>query len=445
MAQVYAMVAKPLSMKRHRMMQKSKKTKLRVALTTVAMGFLIAANARADSGLSANQLVELALEASPQIHSMHAQWQAAEHQIQQNYAPADPTFNFSNVDASHGLIGNPASHSLVLNESFQFPGKALLQADEARGTATIARFAYHAAIRDLRAAVETAYYQVLLDQALMDVNGQNIENLHQVLKVSEIAYSTGQAAQSDFIAAEVNLAQAQLQQRQYETSFANDETNLNQLLYRDPGNPLNLDRTMRLDRLALRLQTAVDMAFHARQEILEAALSERNQNTALELAKMEYLPDYQVGYEYDFFIEPGSKPLPNVSRANTISFGFNLPVFFWIHQREDVTSAKYSLEAARSNLKLIRSQTEAAVTQLYRTAQLAYESAQLYRGSLIPLANQEFQVALTAYQSQKIDFLSLSAALQASYTTRASYLQSANQFLAGKVALEQAIGAPLPQ
>ena len=75
------MVAKPLSMKRHRMMQKSKKTKLRVALTTVAMGFLIAANARADSGLSANQLVELAIEASPQIHSMHAQWQAAEHQI----------------------------------------------------------------------------------------------------------------------------------------------------------------------------------------------------------------------------------------------------------------------------------------------------------------------------------------------------------------------------
>ncbi len=422
-----------------------RKVILLMVSAALAMGLAVTSGARAETGLNANQLVELAIESSPQIHSMHAQWQAAEHQIQQNYAPADPTFNFSNIDASHGLIGNPASHSLVLSDNFQFPGKALLQADAARGTATIARFAYQAAIRDLRAAVETAYYQVLLDHALIDVNGQNIENLHQVLKVSEVAYSAGQAAQSDFIAAEVNLAQAQLQQRQYQTSFANDETNLNQLLYRDPGNPLNLDRTMRLDRLDLRLQTAVNMAFHARQEILEAALSERNQNTALELAKMEYLPDYQVGYEYDFFIEPGSKPKPNISRANTISFGFNLPVFFWIHQREDVTAAKYSLEAARSNLKLIRSQTEAGVTQLYRTAQLAYESAQLYRGSLIPLANQEFQVALTAYQSQKIDFLSLSAALQSSYTTRAGYLQSANQFLAGKVALEQAIGAPISQ
>jgi hypothetical protein len=44
-----------------------------------------------------------------------------------------------------------------------------------------------------------------------------------------------------------------------------------------------------------------------------------------------------------------------------------------------------------------------------------------------------------------VDFLTLSAALQASYSTRASYIQNANQFLAGEVALEQAIGAPLPK
>ena len=95
-----------------------------------------------------------------------------------------------------------------------------------------------------------------------------------------------------------------------------------------------------------------------------------------------------------------------------------MPVFFWIHQSEDVKAAQYALEAARSNLKLIRSQTAAAVTQLFRSAQFAYESAQLYKESLIPLANQDFRVALIAYQSSKIDFLTLSAALQASYATR---------------------------
>ena len=53
-----------------------------------------------------------------------------------------------------------------------------------------------------RAAVESAYYQVLLDQALIDVEGQNIENLHQILKVTEIAYQGQQAAQTDFITAD---------------------------------------------------------------------------------------------------------------------------------------------------------------------------------------------------------------------------------------------------
>jgi outer membrane protein, heavy metal efflux system len=415
------------------------------AFVAMIAAFSFPSTTRAQPGLNADQLIEIAIESNPQIRSMRAQWDAAQHQILQNYAPADPIFTYANVDASHGLLNHAATHSHQVTENFQFPGKALLQAEQAQRTAKIARFAYEAAMRDLRATVETGYYQVLLDDALLDLAGQNIENLHQVLKVSEIAYSASQASQTDFILAEVNLAQAQLQQRQYRVNKANDETSLNQLLYREPDNPLNLDHTLRLDRLKLPLQTAVDMASRMRQEILEAALTERNQNTALELARFEYIPDYQVGYSYDQFLQFGAQPLPNVTHGNTLSIGFNVPIFFWIHQSEDVKAAQYSLEAARSNLQLIRSQTAAAVTQLFRTTQFAYESAQLYQQSLIPLANQDFRVGLIAYQSNKIDFLTLSAALQASYATRTSYLQSANQFLAGRVALEQAIGAPLPQ
>ncbi len=414
-----------------------------VVSMTMALGLAIALPVHAE-GLTASQLVELAMESNPQIHSMRAQWEAANHQILQNYAPADPIYTFANIDASHGLFNHAAAHSNSLTGNFQFPGKAVLQADQAQRTANIARFAYEAAIRDLRAGVETSYYQVLLDDALIDIAGNNIENLHQVLKVTQIAYSTGQAAQTDFITAEVNLAQAQLQLRQYRVNKANDETVLNQLLYRDPDNPIKLDHTMRLDRLGLQLQSAVDMAFHARQEILEAALAERNQNTALELARFEYIPDYQVGYSFDQFLQSGAQPLNNVTRGSTLSFRFTVPKFFSINQNEDVQSAQHALEAARSNLKLIRSQTASAVTQVYRSAQFAYESAQLYQESLIPLANQNFQVALIAYQSRKIDFLTLAAALQSSYGTRAAFLQNANQFLAGQVALEQAIGAPLP-
>ena len=104
------------------------------------------------------QLVEVAIEVNPQVRAMKEQWDAAQHQILQNYAPADPTFTYGNLDSSKDF--NAAVHAHSFSESFQFPGKALLQADEAQRSAAIAGLTYEAAIRDLRAGVETAYYQV---------------------------------------------------------------------------------------------------------------------------------------------------------------------------------------------------------------------------------------------------------------------------------------------
>jgi outer membrane protein TolC len=320
-----------------------------------------------------------------------------------------------------------------------------VQADQAKRTAEIARLTFKASLRDTRAAVETAYYQVLLDYALISVNSENIDNLRQVVGVTKAAYAGGQHTQADVINAQIALAQAEVQQRQYETNRANDEASLNQLLFRKPAAPLELDHSIHLQRLEYPLDKAIDLAVQQRQEILEAALTEQNSAAAIKLAQLEYLPSYSIGTEYDTFLEPGTQPEANVRQGWSFTVGFSMPIFFWIHQREDVTSARYSLEAARANLESVKLQTETSVTQLHRSSQLGYEQAQLYADSLIPMARQDFKVSLIAYQSGQIDFLTLSAALQAIYSTRASYVQNANQFLAGVVALEQAMGAPLPK
>jgi cobalt-zinc-cadmium efflux system outer membrane protein len=414
-----------------------------VAFFTSCLIWTAAAWPAGEQPLTAQQLVEAAIEVNPQVRAAREQWEAAQHQILQNYAPAEPTFTYGNLDSSRDF--NAAVHAHSFSESFQFPGKALLQADEAKGTAEIARLTYEAAVRDLRASVETAYYQVLLDEALIGVNAENISNLKQVVGVVQTQYTASQATQADLIGAQLALSQAQLQQRQYETNRANDRVGLNQLLYRKPGSPLNLEQRIQLRRLDLPLDKAIDTATHVRQEILEAALAEKNSTMALKLAQMEYLPDYTLGYEFDYILQPGAQPLPNVTQGHTFSIGFNLPIFFWIHQPEDVRSAEHSLQAARYSMDSVLSQTEATVTQLYQSAQFAYESALQYRGALIPLADKEFRVALIAYQTGKVDFLTLSAALQGAYAARITYLQNANQFLAGEVALEQAMGVPFPR
>jgi outer membrane protein TolC len=65
--------------------------------------------------------------------------------------------------------------------------------------------------------------------------------------------------------------------------------------------------------------------------------------------------------------------------------------------------------------------------------------------TLADRAAGHFEVALTAYQSGKVSFVALAAALRRGYDARVSYLQCANQFVANRVALEQAVGAPLDE
>ncbi|MGC2756118.1 TolC family protein [Candidatus Binatus sp.] len=415
-------------------------------MLAIATGGFLASNARAaDAPLSKDQLVEIAIEANPQVKTARYNWDAAVHSIKQTVAPNDPIFTYSNTDSVSNPFGRPDLHSFGVTESFQFPGKAFHQRDQAIDAAEIAHLMLAATVRDVRAATEISYFQLVLDQASYDLNAENVENLDQVVRVAETAYSASAVQQTDVISAEFNLATARQFGRQYRTAVANDKTALNLELYRPVGSPLAVDQTLKLEALNYPLDALIDRAYAARQEILEAALSQRSANTALYLAKMEYLPDFTAGIGNDQYTLSTAGPQPNKFNYWFSSIGFNVPIFFWLHQNEDVARAKASLAAARSSQDLIRIQTAAAVTTLFRNAQYAYETAILYRDSLIPLARQNLRVALTAYQGGKIDFTTLSTILQSGFAARVNYLQAANQFLAGEVSLEQAIGAPLHQ
>ena len=383
-----------------------------------------------------------------QVKSARYRWDAAVHSIKQTVAPNDPIFTYTNSDSVKNPVGRAALREFNFTETFQFPGKALYQRDQAVRNADIAHLMLAATVRDVRAATETGYFQLVLDGALSEVNAENVQNLDQVVRVTETAYSASTVPQTDVISSEFDLAAARQLQRQYLTAVANDETALNLQLYRPVGEPLSVDRTLKLEALTFPLDALIDRAYAARQEILEAALAERNANTALYLAKMEYLPDFTAGIQYDDYLVPSFAPTSAAGsqpRDWSGIIGFNLPVFFWLKQNEDVVRAKASLQAARSDQALIKIQTAAAVATLFRNAQFGYETAILYRDSLIPLALQNLRVALTAYQGGKIDFVTLSTAVQRLYAARVSYLQASNQFLAGEVSLEQAIGAPLHQ
>lgn len=422
------------------MLMKARKIALAAALIFAVAAF--GNPARAASALSLHQVVEIAVEVNPMVRASRFRWESAQHQIIQNYTPADPQFAFGELDSWRGFLSGSGMHNVTVTQSAQFPGKGLLQGRNAARTAEIARLTQMATVRDVRAQAETDYYQIQLDLALIDLISQNVENLQRVQRVAEIAYTANQVSQGDFINSEFALEAERELLRQQQVTLANDRTTLNILLNRRPDEPLELERGFEMTTLAIGLDDIVARAIAARQEILEAALTEQNQQTAITLAQLEYAPDYTVGFGFDHWLIANFAPKPNHTEDYNFSIAFNLPLFFWA-KNEDIRRARDDLEAAKEDLASIRNQTAGQVTTIYRQALRSRETALLYRDKLIPLAHQAFEVMLIAYQSGKADFTTLIAALRQQTDAQSTYLQAVNQMLASRIALEQAAGGSL--
>lgn len=412
-----------------------------IAVAAVLIAALLG-DARAEEALTVEQVVALALEANPQVRAARYRWESARHQIIQNYTPADPQFAFTDVDSWRGFLYGSGNHNITVTESLQFPGKGILQGRTAQRTAEIAHLTYLAAVRDIRAQAQTAYYQIQLDLALNDLISENVANLELVLNVTKIAYTANLVTQGDFINAKFALEADREQLRQQAVTILNDKTALNILLARRPDEPLEVERKFDLTSLEATLDQVIDRAVRSRQEILEAALTEKNQDTAVTLAQLEYAPDYSIGLGFDHYLVASFAPQPNHTQDWNFIVSFNLPVFFWA-KNEDVTRARQDLGAAREDLESVRLQTQGTVTALYRQILRSRETALLYRNTLVPLARQAFEVMLVTYEGGKTDFTTLISTFRQWHDARSTYLQSVNALLAGKVALEQAAGGSL--
>ena len=408
----------------------------------LVLGSIAVANRSQAEVITLAQATQQAQTLNPQVRAARYRWESAKHQIIQNYTPADPQFSFTDFDSWRGFLAGSGEHNITVTQALQFPGKGLLQGRNARRTAEIARLTYAAAVRDVRAQAQTAYYQIQLDLALNDLIAENVTNLERVLNVTNIAYTANLATQGDFINAKFALEAAREQLRQQAVTIANDKTALNILMDRRPDEPLQVDPKFDLASFETTLDQAIDRAVSSRQEILQAALAEQNQDTAVTLAQLEYAPDYFVGFGLDHWLIASFAPEPTHTQDWNFLVGFNLPIFFWA-KNQDIRRARSDLDAAREDLHSVRIQTAGMVTTLYRQIVRSRQTALLYHGTLIPLAHQAFEVMLVAYQSSKTDFTTLINTFKQLSDSRSTYLQAVNQLLAGKVALEQAAGGSL--
>jgi cobalt-zinc-cadmium efflux system outer membrane protein len=297
---------------------------------------------------------------------------------------------------------------------------------------------YEAVVRDIRTHAAIACYQLSLDEAVSSQVVQTISDLRQIAEASDPSHR-----KVDSKAIDAEIAEEQQNLRRLDLARAEDEIGLNALLQRRPEEPIEINAALDLVPVRERLDELIERAWSRRQEILQLALASQNAEEALKLAKLQYAPDYSVGYSFNHYLLASDPPRPNLMQTHNVWIAINLPLFFWMKQREDVTRAGYDLEAARADLDALRINTAGRIAVLRRHAEFDYQEAIRYHDTIVPQRREVFESWLATYRKHSSDLAELAQARERLREARSFYLQAVGKLLEDRIALEQEIGEPL--
>src|SRR3989339_1344779 len=331
--------------------------------------------------LTLEQAINLAQKQNPQIVAAQAKASQAQAVATQASWLNEPElmYEFMQIPASSLNPTNSTLRRYGLAQKIPFPYKLWLQGSAAAKQAQQAGYMSQQSSWNTRQAVIAAYFGLFLAEKEQEINQANLTILQGLSSVTQSKYAVLKAGYSDVLLAQIEAEK-----------LANDQITLNQ--------KVGLAKT-ELQRV-LNQQTAGSLGtkpqtfeFNVSLEALNTesnfqlkslAAADQARQDQLALAKWQYWPDLKTTVL--------ERETPGVGLTGwDLNLSAEIPLWFWAQQ----AYVDYSNE--------LQKQVETTYIQLDQ----AVRTEKLYRQTIVTKAKQALAAAQTAYQVNKLDFLSL--------------------------------------
>lgn len=352
-------------------------------------------------------LIEYAKTQNPEIISAKAEWLAAKKRIWVDSSLPDPMAEFS--------PGNRENRFGVMQE-IPFVGKLFLRGKMASKEASAAHFRYRAIERDIVNRIANAYYDLYFIDASTEVIYEIKELLKRFESVASASYSNRMGSQRDVAKAQAEVSLSLEKLYGLEQQRESIAAQINALLNRDPMEPVGKAILPPKPVLNHSLMELVNLAVMNRQEIKEAEEMVSRSTYAKRLAKLAYIPDLAVGFEYNKMKMDGQDDYWMVP------IRFNVPV--WQNRIiPEIQETKQIETSKKAQLIQIKNSTFAEVKDAYYRYESAMKIANLYEFAVIPQAEIALNADLAGYESTKSDFLNLLDSERIYFNAKLSQIQ----------------------
>lgn len=285
------------------------------------------------------------------------------------------------------------------------PGK---RADYRRAIAAeaAARAKAEIAARGLTATVVQDYYGLLAAQRKSANSEQSLKEARQFLEITRKLEAGGEAAHSDAVKAEIQLAQRERDAQDAQLAVERNRIGFGVLLFTDYTQELSVEDNLATAPPVPARAEVEAMAGRNNPDVRAAQATVRQEQFDVASARAAYLPT--LSFDYFFGIDANQYAIWN--RRNERNLGsmaqgtLTIPIWNWGATRSKVRQGELRLRQARMDLSLAQRQLLANLNTYYLEAQAASAQLDSLRRSA-DLSAESLRLTLLRYEAGEVTVL----------------------------------------
>jgi outer membrane protein, heavy metal efflux system len=387
-----------------------------------------------------SQLLAEAEANNPQISAADHGVRAARQMAPQVTTLPDPKFTYQQFS-----VGSPKPFAGYTNSDFSYigvgasqqlpyPGKLRARGTVAERDADTKQAEVEVTKTSIADAVKADYLQLAYLQQTLGILRQNEAVLDQLIQDATAHYQVGQGMQQDVLQAQVNRTKIVEEITMHHQQMGQVQAHLKGLLSRDQGSPDIITENLIATPLQQTSDALLALVRQNNPQIQVDASSIRKQDAQLVSAKREGKPDFEVGYLYE-----------NTDRKYRDYYMFTLDVRFPRKKRvnAEIAEATERRSESQQTLGAHLQQQLAEVQEGYVKATSDEELLKEYREGLIPQSDAAYRATLSAYASNREQFIHVLSYFTDILNLKLEYVQTLVDHETALAHLESLTGATL--
>lgn len=394
--------------------------------------------------LDLHDSVQMALENNRTIRQALTDVDTAKWSLSSARRTMGPTLNWAatalrNDDQKSNILGNQYGHELQVGMPL-YNGSVKGQIKQARYGLNAQDLTLEQTKQTIRYTATAAYYQILQDRNLIDVEQESVNTLQEHLDNVNAQYRVGTVAKSDVLASQVQLANAQQALVSAQNNYDIAVSSLNNIIGLPTDTVLDIRDQLKYTKYDLTQDDCTNYALDNRADGAAARYAVKVAEAGVDTAKAGYQPT--VNAVASKTIAGDREFRKNQAESWKAGLQASWDVFDNGLTQASVNSANMALAKAKE----AAAQTDDQIRLDVRTAYLGLQAAEknIQTTSVaVTRAEEDYKIAQVRYSAGVGTNLDVMDANEKLTTARTNYYTALYNYNTSKAALDKAMGIPV--